>query len=282
MVGFSLIVAPPVEYLAYGVPFLILLYGVPSWLTDRHYFQFWAEVYESLFCFPALVRLGQVMLHPFRLVGSLVTAKDRRADRQSLDLPLAWPFGLYLVLFLVGIFSRYGLPLLDPSWLRSPFEGEGIMVIWTLYNGGLMLVCLLACIDQPVRRECDRFPLETVACLRAQGQSWWGVTSDVSEQGAALLLTDRLPQLDIDHGELEFPQMSLTLPVKVVRQANREGYPLLGLQFNLADAEREAALIRLLYNDAAWFQKLRRVGSLDAFLSLLGSLWRADSLVRRY
>lgn len=282
ILGFSLIAAPPAEYIVYGIPFLILLYGIPAWLTDRHYFQFWAEVYESLFCFPALVCLGQVLVKPFRIIGRLVTVKERVAEQQRLDLALAWPFVVYLLLLLSALAARYGLPLLTPSWLRSPFEGEGIMVTWTLYNGLLMLVCLLACIDQPVRRECDRFPLATVACLRAEGQVWWGVTSDVSEQGAALLLTDRVPPLTIGSGELEFPQVPLTLPVTLVRQGSRDGYPLLGLQFNLADAEREAALIRLLYNDAAWFQKLRRVGSLDAFLSLLGSLWRADPLVRRY
>lgn len=60
VVGFTLIAAPPIEYLAYGVPFVLLLHTLPSWLSNDHQFQFWNEVYETLFCVPGMQRMLQV------------------------------------------------------------------------------------------------------------------------------------------------------------------------------------------------------------------------------
>ena len=73
MLGFSLIAAPPIEYVAYGLPFILLLHVLPSWLSDDHQFQFWNEVYETLFCLPGLQRLLQVLRHPFRIFGGIFT-----------------------------------------------------------------------------------------------------------------------------------------------------------------------------------------------------------------
>lgn len=84
---------------------------------------------------------------------------------------------------------NYGLPLLDIRWSRSVFEGEGLVVGWNLYNGILMFICLLACIDKPIRRQGDRFPLGLVACLEVEGTEYWGITNDVSEQGRACCST---------------------------------------------------------------------------------------------
>jgi cellulose synthase (UDP-forming) len=286
LVGFTLIAAPPVEYLAYGLPFLILLYFLPTWQTNGHYFHGWTEVHESLFCFPALKRLSQLIFRPFRTVGGLVTNKAVHHPRQHFDRSLAWPFVAYLALFSVGLLVRYLLPLLDIRWARPIFEGESLMVAWNLYNGLLMVICLLACIDKPVRRQVDRFPLELIACLEMGGKQYWGVTNDVSEHGAGLLLTTTGPfaadALADGEGLLRVPQYNLSMPVRLIRTTLRAGYPLLGLHFVLSAREAEAALIQLIYGENAWFQKLTRIGGIDALLLLLGSVFRAEPVVRRY
>ena len=183
----------------------MLLYFLPSWQTNGHYFHFWTEVYEALFCFPALRRLSQILFRPFRSVGSLVTNKDVTSQKQILDLRFAWPFLAYLFLFVGVLVLNYGLPLLDIRWSRSVFEGEGLMVGWNLYNGLLMFICLLACIDKPVRRQADRFPLELAACLELGGKEYWGTTNDVSEQGASLVLNTAAPTGTETEGLLRVP-----------------------------------------------------------------------------
>lgn len=89
LIGFTLMAAPPVEYMAYGCPFVIMLYVLPSWQTNGHDFHFWTEVHESLFCFPALKGLSQILFRPFRSVGSLVTNKDITSPKQTLELRFA-------------------------------------------------------------------------------------------------------------------------------------------------------------------------------------------------
>ncbi|MEA5441563.1 glycosyltransferase [Cyanobium gracile] len=282
VIGFSLIAAPPSEYLFYGLPFTIILHGILSWQSNSHYSQLWTEIYESLFCFPALGRLTRMIGNPMGHIGSLVTNKDVMNLRQSMDIRLAWPLLAYLVIFSVAMFARYGLPLINPAWMRSPFEGEEVMLAWNAYNALIIFICLLACIDRPVRRRHDRFPLETIARLRIGGQEVWGVTQDVSESGLTMALTDRVVSLDGGDAMLDLPQSKLTLPSKIVRQSSKHGYPVLGLEFHLQSVEQEEALIRLLYNETVWFQKLNRVGIVDSFLILVGSVWRAEPLVRRF
>lgn len=92
LIGFTQIAASPVEYMTYGLPFLIMLHFLPSWQTNGHYFHFWTEVHESLFCFPALKRMSQILFRPFRSIGSVVTNKDVNNPKQTLDLRFAWPF----------------------------------------------------------------------------------------------------------------------------------------------------------------------------------------------
>jgi cellulose synthase (UDP-forming) len=281
LIGFTLIAAPPVEYMAYGLPFVILLYFLPSWQTNGHYFHFWTEVYESLFCFPALKRMSQILFRPFRSVGSLVTNKDVNHPKQTLDLRFAWPFLTYLFLFVGVLILNYGLPLLDIRWSRSLFEGESLMLGWNLYNGILMFICLLACIDKPIRRQADRFPLGLVACLEVQGTEYWGITNDVSEQGASLLLNTPGPGKGEIHGLLRVPQYHLELPVRLMRTSRLRQHHLLGLNFEMPARETEAALIQLIYGENAWFQKVKRVGSIEALFLLLGSVVRAEPILRR-
>jgi hypothetical protein len=81
---------------------------------------------------------------------------------------------------------------------------------------------------------------------------------------------------------LDLPQSKLSLSARIVRQSSKHGYPVLGLEFLIQSADEEESLIRLLYNETVWFQKLNRVGILDSFLILIGSIWRAEPLVRRF
>ncbi|QEY32463.1 glycosyltransferase [Synechococcus sp. RSCCF101] len=282
LAGFTLIAAPPIEYISYGLPFILMHYVLGYWQTDGHYFQYWTEVYEALFCFPALMRLVRLIRDPFRRLGSLVTNKSVNHSEQTVDLPLALPFLVYLALFALALLSRYGVPLLDVRWYRSPFEGEALMLAWNFYNALLMGVCLLACVDKPVRRRTDRFPLELISCLELDGREFWGVTGDVSEEGAGLLLTTSGPSSQGGKGILRVPQYDLRLPVQLMRITLQDGYPLLGLRFLLAEQQAEAAMIRLIYGESSWFQKLPRISFLDSLFVLLGSVFRAEPIVQRY
>ena len=280
MLGFSLIAAPPIEYVAYGLPFILLLHVLPSWLSDDHQFQFWNEVYETLFCLPGLQRLLQVLRHPFRIFGGIVTSKDAQARQQSLNLGLSWPLLLTLALMAVTLVVRYLTPLLDAglSLWRPGYEGEVLMLSWNLWNSLVLAVALLACIDQPVRRSTDRFPIQRIGCLEQNGRRWWGSTTDLSEEGCQFRLQTLATDLQPGTASLHLTDPDLHIAVELRRVSGDQ----LGVQFVGLDAGSEAALIGLIYSGDHWFHRPRRLRTSDALLHWFGTLWRPDPILRRF
>ncbi|MFM7675609.1 MAG: glycosyltransferase family 2 protein [Synechococcus sp.] len=295
VLGFTLIAAPPVEYVAYGLPFLLLLYTLPSWLTNYHHFQFWNEVYESLFAFPAVGRILAILRHPFRIHGGIVTSKDIVEGEPAFNLRLAWPFLMLLAVLALGLL-RYVLPGLGFGPDSFSFEGESLMLGWNLYNGAIALVALLACLDRPNQRLWDRFPLRRIVRLEFGDRCWWGMTRNLSEGGVSVELqeendhswdddgTTSPPGLNPHPGEegsLDLVEAGLSLPVRMVLMEPIEGVCRVGLQFTALGQQEEASLLERLYTRASWIHRPRRIGTVDAFLALLESLWRANPIVRR-
>lgn len=278
ILGFSVISAPVLEFLAYGGPFLVALYTLPNWLSGHYHHQFWMEVYETLFCFPALARMGRVLRHPFRVYGGIVTNKAVAQERQRLNLSLSWPLLLLLLTILVAIAMRYLLPSLE--WLprsRIEFEGESVIFAWNIYNAIVLSVAFLACIDQPIPGEADRFPIRQVACLDVVGSRHWGSTRTLSEDGVELELQSNLGPLKSETGALTLLEPGLTLPVVIAQQNGRN----LQLSIRSDPLGDRAALLKLLYSTDHWFHAPRRLSSADALLHWLGSLWRPDPLLQR-
>ncbi|MBM5800044.1 MAG: glycosyltransferase [Cyanobacteria bacterium K_DeepCast_35m_m2_023] len=282
ILGFTLIAAPPIEYLAYGIPFVVLLHVVPSWLSDHHQFQFWNEVYETLFCVPGARRIAQVLRHPFRIYGGIVTSKEIQSTPTPLsNLSLLWPLLMLLSVTGITVLLRYALPLIDPAvvgW-RPSYDGEALMLGWNFYNALVVIVALLACIDRPNQRVSDRFPLSRIACFKVGSGQVWGNTIDLSEEGAQLKLQTDHPELQ--HGQLGLLQLmepAITIEARVVRCSGHE----LGLRFEAPNASSLEALLALLYSGELWFHRPRRLSISDALLHWLGSLWRAEAIRQRF
>jgi cellulose synthase (UDP-forming) len=280
VLGFTLIAAPPIEYLAYGVPFVLLLHTLPSWLSNHHQFQFWNEVYETLFCVPGLGRMVEVLRHPFRIYGGIVTSKDATTSNQSLNVRLSWPLLTMLSLFGLTVVVRYVLPLLTSglsNW-RPIYEGEGLMLTWNLYNALVIAVALLACIDQPIRRTTDRFPIRRIGCLTLDGRPLWGTTADLSEQGAAFVLQQ--PHAGITPGAAQLELVEP--PLRIEAHVERASASTLALRFRSGDTRTDEALLSLIYSGEHWFHRPRRLSTSDALLHWLGTLWRPDPILRRF
>jgi cellulose synthase (UDP-forming) len=280
VLGFTLIAAPPMEYLAYGVPFVLVLHTLTSWLCNYHQFQFWNEVYESLFCVPGLQRLLQILRHPFRIYGGIVTSKGTTMARQRLNLTLSWPLLLMLAVFGLAILMRYVLPLLasDLGNWRPTYEGETLMVAWNLYNAGVLTIALMACIDQPIRSATDRFPIQRIGSLHVAGHRLWGTTADLSEEGASFKLQQPRADLTPTTGQLELMEPSLAIQVEMEPTSPTQ----LALRFQQGSADTEAALLGLIYSRDHWFHQPRRLSTSDALLHGLRSLWRPNPILRQF
>ena len=288
ILGFSVISAPITEFIGYGGPFLIALYTLPNWLSNHYHHQFWMEVYETLFCFPALRRMLKVLRQPFGIHGGIVTSKTTTSSRQNFNLRLSWPLLLLLATMGVTISTRYLLPLLGVTASSgSSYEGESIVLSWNIYNALVLIVATLACIDQPVPATSDRFPIERIACLRLGEQELWGQTVSLSEDGASFALqplsfsarkpTSPGPNPKPEPAELQLMDPPLRLPVTITaRQGGR-----LELEFQAMATSSRAGLLRLIYNTQHAFHAPRRLNTSEALLHWLGSLWRPRPLLQR-
>ena len=286
MLGNQLIVAPPLEYIAYAVPFTLLLHGVPAWVSHNHIHQIWSEVYETLTSFLWTKRIIRILRHPFRILGSTITPKTASArDEKFLDLPLAMHLLVFLALLLLAFLVRYGLPVLNPGWNYYPVasEGQEIMVFWNLYNLLIVATALLACVELPSRRLNDRFPIELVCCVEVNGQTLWGVTRDLSESGASLTVTTRFQQDPASTVRLEFVDHGLTLEADLLRASQVS--PLLyelNLRFRDLSPQQETQLIKMIYSPQNPLLQKHRVGTLDSIGFFLGALFRGHAVTSRY
>ena len=285
LMGFPLIRATFSDYLVFGAPMLVLLSVIPSWLTDHHHSRFWGEVLEALTAVPSLsVLLGSRRRLQDRPRG-VPSDQESTVMLQSINLNMAWPFLLILVELITVLFLRYVLPLLPgfESLLSPGYPGETLSLLWNLHNGWVMILCLTCAIDQPVRRQGDRIPIRRSGRLELAGFSGGGITCDLSETGAAFQLNPDVPPPQGDQGWLRLDDTPLTLPVRVVRRDVIDGSVRMALRYDALDAASTGSLLRLLYGggDVALPQP-RRIAALDAFRSLIGGIWGANPVVRRY
>jgi cellulose synthase (UDP-forming) len=285
LMGFPLIRATFSDYLAFGGPMLVLLYTIPSWLTDHHHSRFWGEVLESLTAVPSLgVLLGSRRRLQDRPRG-VPTAQESAVMLQSINLNMAWPFLLILVELITVLFLRYVLPLLPgfESLLSPGYPGETLSLLWNLHNGWVMVICLTCAIDQPVRRQGDRIPIRRTGRLELAGFSGGGVTCDLSETGAAFQLNPDVQLPEGDQGWLSLDDTAIRFPVRVVRRDLIDRSLRVALRYEPLDAATTGSLLRLLYGgDDVALPVAQRIAAIDAFRSLLGGIWGANPVVRRY
>jgi cellulose synthase (UDP-forming) len=280
MLSVPLINASLLAVIAYALPFLILYHCVPSWLSNHHFKPFWHEIHETLIAFPALARLPRMLRHPFRALPEDDPTTSERRFGQSLNLRLAWPFLLLLLLLIGTLLVHYAAAMLPGASLvpAKPYQGESANLLWNLYNGWVLLVCLLCCIDQPVRQGGDRVPLNRRGQLEIGGQPLGGHTGDMSESGVSFLIDGGGPSPGGGDGWLILEQPSLRLPVRLVRQSP---CGLAGLVFRPMDPPTNLALLNLLYGGGIDLPAPRQPGGLTALRSLVGGLWQAEPILRR-
>jgi cellulose synthase (UDP-forming) len=286
MLGNQLIVAPPLEYIAYAVPFTLLLHGVPPWVSNYNIHHIWGEVYDTITTFMWTKRTIRILRHPFRILGSTITPKTASArEEKFLDVPLLMHLLVFLALLLLAFLVRYGLPVLNPSWNHYPVtqEGQEITVFWNLYNLLIVATALLACVELPSRRQSDRFPIELMCCVQVDGQTLWGVTRDLSEDGASLTVTTRFQQDPASTVRLEFVDHGLTLEADLLRASQVS--PLLyelNLRFRDLSPQQETLLIKMIYSPQNPLLQKHRVGTLDSMGFFLGALFRGHAVTSRY
>lgn len=277
--GISPFIATSPEILYYFTPFWLLQIAIYGWASNYRGSYFWSEVYQVIFCFPALKRLWLIIRNPFAK-ASRATRKGVKADRKNYNFNHTLP--LIILLALSGLII--GLRLVGVQlgvWLTLD-ESSGVLTFWLIYNALFMGVAILSAIDQPVRRTMDRYPLKTACKITAEDKVFFGYTQNLSESGARVVLVPPNVALNTSSVEVTFLDYGFSIQAEIVRSFVKKDKFGIALQFVQLETEQQRKLVEVLYTEMTWWKQRKKPGGLDSFLAMIASIIQARSLLNRY
>jgi cellulose synthase (UDP-forming) len=185
LLGISSVRGLGLETLFYALPH-ILLSMQTNHIPYKHVrFSFWNEIYEFAMSFQAgivtLLALVNPKLGSFNVTDKGLTVTERNFDFESVR---------YLVY--LSVIAAASL-LTIPFWLIiSPQDTQAVLInaLWNVFNLFLLMAACLVAFEQPQLRGSHRIPRRLTATIHSGDQSWTGITTNVSESGALILLDD--------------------------------------------------------------------------------------------
>lgn len=238
--------------LTFYLPYFLSNIVVFSWLTGGRRSAFWSDVYETLLCFPMAITIFRTLRNPFGK-GFKVTPKGVAANRLRVNWWLVWPPLTLMVLSIVGLILR----LVETNWSTVNPDSLMVNVFWTIYNLGLLQLCILVAVDVPQRLH-SRFPLKFACQLRTSTTTWHGYSQDMSEGGASLQLQPA-PDHPALPNQAELWMDGLEAPFPVTLRWQRQqasGEWAAGVQFaNLSMVEWRALIVLLYCQPGQWRER---------------------------
>jgi len=230
--------------LTFYIPYYLGNLMVFAWLTGGRRSAFWSDVYETLLCVPMTLTLIRTLHQPFAR-GFQVTPKGETTQSIQAHWRLAVPLVVVMGLSIFGLVMR----LTGAHWSTVNPDSLIVNVIWSIYNLGLLQICLLVAIDVP-RRSHSRFTQRYPCQLRSPQGIWSGHTLDVSEGGAALRLSPSNHEVPLPpQADLWLAPIPQTLPSQLRWQEWDAPATRLvtGVQFLPLPLATQRALITFLY-----------------------------------
>lgn len=217
------------ELLYFFLPYYLVQVTVFSWLNHRSRSALLSDVYSFVQCIPLAVTVVSAMLNPFEK-GFQVTPKGIASDRFRFNWNLGWPL---IVLFAATAFSLWqnlnihllknigSLPAISES--ADLLKGVSLGWIWSAYNLLMLGIALLILVDIPKPDIYEWFNLRRVVQLNVGGESFWGITTVISESGAEVALTQRPSFAVEDRGSEESFAPAEIVPKYAVQTSLSQG-----------------------------------------------------------
>jgi cellulose synthase (UDP-forming) len=244
-----------IETLSYALPHIVLSMQTNHIPYKHVRFSFWNEIYEFAMSFQAGIVTILALLNP-KLGSFNVTQKGQMVNERQFDLESI----RYLVI--LGAITATSL-LTVPFWLIiSPLETQAVLInaLWCLFNLLLVLAACLVALEQPQLRRAHRLPRRLTAIIHSGNEQWTGLTTNVSESGAQILL-DVWPNIS-DEVRIELigdAGASVLLDARIVRGiATEKLQTLLSVDFlNLSQTQIDD-LVVVIYSDVnEWYSQRR-------------------------
>ena len=245
------------ELLYFLFPYYIVQLAVFSWLNYHSRSALLTNIYSLVLCFPLTLTVIQALLSPFAS-GFKVTPKGTASDRFSFNWNLAWPLLLLFGLTAVSLWLNLGICMIKGAWqttvtpeVAQQVKGVGLGWIWSLYNLMLLGIALLILLDAPRPHTHEWFDLRRTVRLSIHDQTFWGITTMVSEVGAEVALTQAgFPDISADDSRnvsLTILEEELSLQGQVIRTGIQDEYPTVRVLFEPMALIQQRRLVEMLF-----------------------------------
>ena len=276
------------ELMYFFLPYYLIQITVFAWLNHHSRSALLSDIYSLVLVFPLALTVVSSLLNPFSQ-GFAVTPKGTANDRFTFNWRLAWPL---LILFSLtalslGLNLGYGLVVADGA---AQSKGIGLGWVWSLYNLVMVGIALLVMLDVPRPDSHAWFDLRRVGRLELRAedgslQEYWGVTTQISEVGAELELTQMGSFFEGDYRGpvwLTLAEADLVLPGELVAMRSPETgdrpFPLVQVQFNQLSLAQERQLVELLFCRPGQWKRQNSPGELRSIWLLFKVLLRPKVL----
>lgn len=241
------------EVIFYFLPFYVVNLLVFSWLSYHARSLFISEIYDVVLCIPLSLATLRTLFHPFG--GSFkVTPKGTRSDHLKFNWRLSLPLMVLFVLTAVSLWLNLGKCVMEMNSYSlgiSYTRGLDLGWWWSTYNLVLLGIAILVMLDLPKPETFEWFYLRRVVRLQMGDQTFWGITSTISEVGAVILLTQSgVPSLQPHQSipvEIELMEEQIKLDGVISKTEPEREFPMVRVDFVNVDLPRQRQLVELLF-----------------------------------
>jgi cellulose synthase (UDP-forming) len=279
------------ELLYFFLPYYVVQLAVFSWLNYRSRSALLTNIYSLALCFPLTVTVIQALLNPFSS-GFKVTPKGTASDRFHFNWNLAWPLLLMFVLTAVSLWMNLGICMIKGAWqatvppeVADQVRGIGLGWIWSFYNLILLGIALLILLDAPRPHPYEWFDLRRTVRLQVNDQTFWGVTTMVSEVGAEVALTQAgfpvLPADELLHVNLTIMEEDIQISGDVIRTGFSDEFPTVRVMFNEIPLVQQRRLVEMLFCRPGQWKRRQSPGELKSLFLLFRILLKPRVIFNR-
>ncbi|AFY30945.1 glycosyltransferase [Calothrix sp. PCC 7507] len=277
------------EVVYFLLPFYLVNLAVYSWLNYRSRSSLLSDIYSLFLCLPLALTVIQVMLNPFAK-GFKVTPKGILSDRYNFNWNLALPLVLLFIATAVSLLQNLCMCIVKVSWANiAPLEiaqqttGISLGWLWSAYNLIMISVTLLILIDAPKLDIYEWFNLRRVVQLKVGEQTFWGITTMISEVGAEVALTQK-PQIYLSESQsvdIKITEEKLQLSGEIIHTRFDNEFPKVRIKFTSVSLSQHRRLVEMLFcRPGQW--KIQNVpGELSALFLLFRTLMKPRILFNR-
>lgn len=273
------------EVLYFCLPYYLMQLTVFGWLNHRSRSALLSDIYSLVLAFPLAVTVIAAMVRPFSK-GFQVTPKGLSDDRFRFNWSLGWPLVLMFILMAVSLWRNLGW-CLAAGWSGNYARGLGLGWLWSGYSLIMIGIALLILLDVPRPDSTVWFDLRRVVKLTlshpaGDPQIRWGVTTQISEAGAIVALTQRdLPSLAgrVLPVEVAIAEADLHFKGTLIETDDEGDCPTVRVQFEGLTLAQQRTLVEMLFCRPGQWRHWESPGELQS-IWLLRILFQPRVLTR--